>query len=155
EYVEGESVGGLMRRLLSRGVRLDLALAMYIVAEACAGLHAAHELADDDGRSKRVVHRDVSPQNVLGTYAGQVKVVDFGIAKAGDRYTKTEAGQLKGKFEYMSPEQCLSKPLDRRSDVFALGILLHELTTGRRLFKRESELATLKAICEQPVVRPS
>ena len=155
EYLEGESIGGLMRRLLARSEELDRTLAAHVVAEACAGLHAAHELCDEDGRRRGLVHRDVSPQNVLVTYAGGVKVLDFGIAKAADRSTKTEAGQVKGKFEYMSPEQCSSKPLDRRSDVFALGIVLYELTTGRRLFKRESELATLKAICEQPVTPPS
>lgn len=155
EYLEGESVGGLLRRVVSRGERIDYALAMHIVAEASAGLHAAHDLTDEAGKPRGLVHRDVSPQNVMVTYAGEVKVLDFGVAKAADRHTKTEAGQLKGKFEYMSPEQCASKPLDRRSDVFALGILLYELSTGRRLFRRDGELATLKAICEEPVPSPA
>ena len=155
EYLEGENVRSFVRRLVARHEELDRTLAMHIVAEACAGLHAAHELTDEQGRRRGLVHRDVSPHNVIVTYSGEVKVLDFGIAKAADRMTKTEAGQLKGKFEYMSPEQCAGKPLDRRSDVFALGILLYELSTGRRLFKRESELATLKAIGEQPVTPPS
>jgi eukaryotic-like serine/threonine-protein kinase len=155
EYLEGESVGSLTRRLASRGETLDLALAAFLVAEACAGLHAAHELKDEEGYPRDLVHRDVSPQNVFVTYAGQCKVLDFGIAKAANRSTRTEAGQVKGKFAYMSPEQCMGKPLDRRSDVFALGVLLWELTTGRRLFKRASEMLTFKAICEQRTLRPS
>lgn len=155
EYLEGESVGTLTRRLASRGETLDFALAAFVVAEACAGLHAAHELKDEEGYPRDLVHRDVSPQNVFVTYAGQCKVLDFGIAKAANRSTRTEAGQVKGKFAYMSPEQCMGKPLDRRSDVFALGVLLWELTTGRRLFKRGSEMLTFKAICEQKTPLPS
>lgn len=155
EYLEGESVGSLTRRLAGRGDTLEYALAAFLVAEACAGLHAAHELKDDEGYPRDLVHRDVSPQNVFVTYAGQCKVLDFGIAKAANRSTRTEAGQVKGKFAYMSPEQCMGKPLDRRSDVFALGVLLWELTTGRRLFKRGSEMLTFKAICEQRTARPS
>jgi serine/threonine protein kinase len=155
EYLEGESVGTLTRRLASRGETLDFAQASFLVAEACAGLHAAHELKDEEGYPRDLVHRDVSPQNVFVTYAGQCKVLDFGIAKAANRSTRTEAGQVKGKFAYMSPEQCMGKPLDRRSDVFALGVLLWELTTGRRLFKRPSEMLTFKAICEQRTLLPS
>jgi serine/threonine-protein kinase len=155
EYVEGESVGGIMRRLWSHGEKLDYALAAHIIAEACSGLHAAHELRDPDGSPREVVHRDVSPQNVMVTYAGEVKVLDFGIAKAADRATRTETGQLKGKFEYMSPEQCRGKPLDRRSDIFSLGILLYELSVGRRLFRRaDAPLATFQAICESPIPSP-
>jgi serine/threonine protein kinase len=154
EYVEGESVGGLMRRLWSRGEPLPYWLAAHIVAEACSGLHAAHELTAPDGTPREIVHRDVSPQNVMITYAGDVKVLDFGIAKARDRASNTEAGQVKGKYEYMSPEQCRGKPLDRRSDVFALGILLYELSVGRRLFRRESALTTFTAICDERLPSP-
>jgi serine/threonine-protein kinase len=155
EYLEGESVAGLSRRVVARGRKLPPALAAYIVAEACAGLHAAHELVDDDGRSLGVVHRDVSPQNVFVTFAGGVKVLDFGIAKAADRVSRTETGQLKGKLDYMSPEQCRTHDLDRRSDVFSLGVVLYELLTQRRLFKRPTPLATMKAITEEPVLPPS
>jgi serine/threonine-protein kinase len=155
EYLEGESAAGLTRRLRVNTETLSHALSAYVVAEACAGLHAAHELSDADGVKQNVVHRDISPQNVFVTYDGQVKVLDFGIATAADRITKTEAGQFKGKFEYSSPEQCRGLPLDRRSDVFALGILLYELSTGTRLFKRAGQLDTLRAICEQPVIPPS
>jgi eukaryotic-like serine/threonine-protein kinase len=155
EYVEGESLGGIMRRLWTRSESLDPVLGAHIIAEACAGLHAAHELEDRDGVKQHLVHRDMSPQNVMVTYAGEVKVLDFGIAKAASRMAHTEAGQIRGKYAYMSPEQCRGEPLDRRSDVFGLGILLYELTVGARLFKRSSELLTLQAICDEPVTPPS
>ena len=154
EYLEGESAAGLLRRLRVAGEMLDPWLAAHVIAESCRGLHAAHELTDGEAPLD-VVHRDVSPQNIFITYAGGVKVLDFGIAKAADRTVRTEAGQVKGKFAYMSPEQCLGKPLDRRTDVFALGAVLHELLTGRRVFKRATEMLTFKAICEQPVPPPS
>jgi eukaryotic-like serine/threonine-protein kinase len=155
EYLEGESVAGLMRRLELRGTTIDPVLGAHILAESCAGLHAAHELTDLDGKQQEIVHRDISPQNLFVTYSGQIKVLDFGIAKAQGRDTRTEAGQVKGKFAYMSPEQCRSEPLDRRCDVFALGIVLYELTTGRRLFKRDSPLGVITAICKEPIVPPS
>jgi serine/threonine protein kinase len=155
EYLEGESVAGLMRRLGSRGETLDPALGALVLAEACAGLNAAHELADLDGIQQEIVHRDVSPQNLFVSYQGQIKVLDFGIAKAQGRATRTEAGQVKGKFEYMAPEQCKNEPLDRRCDVFALGVVLYELTTGRRLFKRANPLQVISAICSEPILPPS
>ena len=154
EYLAGESVAGLWKRLIARAEKLDPMLAMHVVAECAAGLHAAHELADDDGHSLGVVHRDVSPQNVFLTYEGGVKLLDFGIARFSDRSVRTHTGHLKGKFAYMSPEQIRAEPLDRRSDVFALGILLVELATGRRLFGRGNELLVMKAICEDPIPSP-
>jgi eukaryotic-like serine/threonine-protein kinase len=154
EYLEGESVSGLLRRLAARKEVLDPWLAAHLLAEACRGLHAAHELTDGE-YPLDLVHRDISPQNLFVTYAGSVKVLDFGIAKASDRTSRTEAGQVKGKLLYMSPEQCEGRALDRRSDVFALGAVLHELLTGRSLFRRATPLATLKAICEQAAPPPS
>src|SRR5262249_30848388 len=154
EYIEGESLGSLMRRLWAQSESLDYLLSAHVLAEACAGLHAAHELADDEGRKQGLVHRDVTPHNVMVTYTGQVKVLDFGIAKAAHRITRTEAGQVKGKYEYMSPEQCRGGHLDRRSDVFALGTLLYELSVSRRLFKRSDGFSTMRAICDQPMVSP-
>jgi serine/threonine-protein kinase len=155
EYLEGESVAGLMRRLATLGEHCDPWLAVHIVAEACAGLHAAHELSDVDGTPLRIVHRDVTPQNLFVTYGGHVKVLDFGIAIVADRGVHTRAGQVKGKFAYMSPEQVAAKPLDRRSDVFGLGVVLHELLTGHRLYRRDSDLETLRAVCEVPAAAPS
>lgn len=154
EYLEGESVSGLLRRLCVRDETLDRTLAAYIIAECCAGLHAAHEMVDADGHAQNVVHRDISPQNLFVTYDGRIKVLDFGIAKAADRITRTEAGQMKGKLAYMSPEQCDSKPLDRRSDIFSLGVVLYELSTGRRLFDRDNPLETVRAIGTQAAVVP-
>ena len=148
EYLEGESVLSLLRRAMSRGDGLEPELGAYIVAQACAGLHAAHELTGDDGQPLGLVHRDVSPSNIFVTFRGAVKLLDFGIAKFNERSTDTEAGQLKGKFSYMSPEQCLAGKVDRRSDVFAMGIVLFEVTTGRRLFARDSSLLTMQAITE-------
>jgi serine/threonine-protein kinase len=155
EYVAGENAMGLLKRLVSKGQRLDVALAAHIVAEAAAGLHAAHELVDDTGNSLHLVHRDVSPQNLVVTYDGHVKVLDFGIAMAADRIARTEAGQVKGKFEYMSPEQTLGEALDRRSDVFSLGIVLYELVTSRRLYQRGGHAKVLQAINTEPLVPPS
>ncbi len=155
EYLEGETVSGLLRRLWSSQKTLDSAIAAHVVAEACRGLQAAHDLPDDEGTPLDLVHRDVSPQNLFITYGGAVKILDFGIAKLSNRSTKTEPGQIKGKYAYMSPEQCAGKNLDRRSDVFSLGIVLHELLTGHRLFARPTEMETLRAVCEGPIAPPS
>ena len=147
EYLEGETLSALVRRLVARGEALDFGLAAHILAEACAGLNAAHEL--------RIVHRDVSPQNVFITYDGHVKVIDFGIAKSADSIARTEAGQLKGKLEYMSPEQCRGEGVDPRSDTFSVGIVLYELTTKRRLFAFNGALRTINAICSERTLPPS
>jgi hypothetical protein len=153
EYVDGEHLGAVGKRLVSRGEKLELALCAWIVAEVCAGLHAAHEARDEAGTALGLVHRDVAPQNIVVTYDGHVKLLDFGIAWAQRRLQNaTVAGDLRGTFEYMSPEQCRSEPLDRRSDIFAVGILLYELVSGVRLFKRGGLSRTIKAITEEPVV---
>lgn len=155
EYVAGENASSLLKRSTASGDPLDPRLAAHIIAEACAGLHAAHELTDDDGQPQNLVHRDVSPQNLLVAYDGHVKLVDFGVALVDRRDARTEPGEVKGKFEYMSPEQGLGKPLDRRSDLFSLGIVLYELSTGRRLFKRASAAKSIEAVCREPIVPPS
>jgi serine/threonine-protein kinase len=147
EYVEGESLAALLRR-----TRPKPALCARIVANAAAGLHAAHELRGRDGKLLNVVHRDVSPHNILISYDGAVKVVDFGVARARGNLQITAAGTLKGKFGYMSPEQVQSGEMDRRADIFALGIVLFESTTRRRLFKGEDEQGTMAKVlrCEVP-----
>jgi len=155
EFLDGESMFGLMRRLTRLKTQISHDLAIHLVAEACSGLHAAHEMRDDQDRPLDLVHRDISPHNLFVTYSGKLKVIDFGIAKTENRITRTETGQLKGKFEYMSPEQCAAQPVDRRADVYALGIVLYELVTGRRLFKRANELLTIRAVTEQPIIPPS
>jgi eukaryotic-like serine/threonine-protein kinase len=156
EYLGGENLAGVIRRLVARNEQMQYALAAHVVAEACVGLHAAHTLCDDEtGKPLEVVHRDVSPSNIFVTYNGIVKVLDFGIASAANRLTQTATGQLKGKVMYMSPEQCRGEQLDRRSDIFSLGVVLYELSMQRRLFKRSNELMVLKAVCDEPVPRPS
>ncbi|MCB9571507.1 MAG: serine/threonine protein kinase [Kofleriaceae bacterium] len=155
EYVHGEDLRTLMQTLAKRGRSFPLEHALAAVIGACAGLHAAHERRGPDGRPLGIVHRDVSPSNVLVSYDGCVKLIDFGIAKAQRRQTETRAGTLKGKIAYMSPEQCMGVDLDRRSDVFSLGVVLYELTTGVRLFPVENEYAALRQIVDQDAPPPS
>jgi serine/threonine-protein kinase len=110
-----------------------------IICDVLEGLHHAHELADYDGRPLNVVHRDVSPHNIIITYGGDAKLVDFGIAKASDSTSQTRTGVIKGKLAYMSPEQAFGKPVDRRADIFAIGVILWEAITGRRMWKGNAE----------------
>ena len=146
EYVHGEDLGRLTVTALENGVPVSLDCALTLVAGLCAGLHYAHEKAGPDGRPLNVVHRDVSPSNVLVSYDGAVKLVDFGIARAGSAPATTRGG-LKGKIAYMSPEQCQGKAtLDRRSDVFSIGSILYELTTGQLPFTDETEYGVLNQI---------
>jgi serine/threonine-protein kinase len=151
EFLEGESLSGLCRRLANRGEVLDFDLVAHIVAEACAGLHAAHEATSPDGRPLEIVHRDVSPQNIFLSYSGAVHVIDFGIATTADHVGRTEAGTIRGKFEYLAPEQLQSLPVDRRADVYALGVVLFELASGRRAFKRASQGETVLAVLTDPL----
>jgi tRNA A-37 threonylcarbamoyl transferase component Bud32 len=155
EYVPGEDLGRIMKAATLAGRTLPLELAIGVIAEAAAGLHYAHEMKGQDGSDLQIVHRDISPSNVLVSYDGAVKLTDFGIAKWNKRQTETRYGALKGKIQYMSPEQCRSDPLDRRSDVFGLGILLFELTTGTRLYQGTSDFGVLEQIVHHDAPRPS
>lgn len=155
EYLEGESLASVREALAVSARPLPPALALWVVAEVAAGVHAAHQLTAPDGASLEVVHRDLTPHNVLITSDGAVKLLDFGVAHAKGRMTRTESGTIKGKLEYMSPEQSAGETIDRRSDVFSLGIILWELLTGRTLFRRTSLLAVARAIAEEPVMPPS
>ncbi len=147
EYLLGQPLAAIRRRisadteLLARSVGPVL----RIIADAAEGLHAAHELRDETGTLLNVVHRDISPPNILVTFDGNTKVLDFGIAKAANRVHKTSTGVLKGHLGYMSPEQMLGAPVDRRADIWALGVVLWELLTGRRLFEG-SDFEILKAV---------
>src|SRR6185369_1945259 len=155
EWVEGESLHTVIAEAGKRRA-IPPELAVKIIADAASGLHAAHELRDLDGSLRGVVHRDVSPHNILIGTNGMVKLVDFGVAKAVGRISEaTRAGQLKGKFGYMSPEQALGKAVDRRSDIFSLGIVLFELTTSRRLFRGEHDIDTLKLVIGGPIPKPT
>jgi serine/threonine protein kinase len=155
EFVHGENARAILETTLRRGWTIPLELAVMIVSGAAAGLHHAHERKGKAGQPLNIVHRDVSPANIMVGYDGSVKVLDFGIAKAEERATKTVGGTIKGKYGYMSPEQCKGKPIDRRSDIFALGICLYELTTLRRAFKGNDDFETMKRIVAGDVVLPS
>jgi serine/threonine protein kinase len=153
EYLHGETVREIMSKLAEEQRRLPIEHAVHIAISIATALHHAHERVEA-GRPLGIVHRDVTPQNAMVTFDGTVKLLDFGIAKAADRTSETRAGTLKGKLPYMSPEQCRGEELDRRSDVFSLGIMLYEMTLGRRLFRGVSDFQILKQIVEGEVTRP-
>lgn len=154
EYVRGPDLKKLIVALKRKGVKLPIAHALRIVAETAAGLHYAHSYVDPAGTPHPMVHRDVSPHNVLISLDGAIKLSDFGIAKVQGEAEQTQAGVLKGKIAYISPEAVSGAKLDARNDVFALGIVLFELLTGRLPFKRENEAATLRAIVREPTPDP-
>jgi eukaryotic-like serine/threonine-protein kinase len=155
EWVDGEPLSNI-RRAAAKKEGIPRPIAVKIVADAAAGLHAAHELKDEEGKTVGIVHRDISPQNILITFDGVVKIVDFGVAKAAGRTSEsTSAGQIKGKPPYMSPEQALGQDVDRRTDVFALGIILYQLSTGKHPFRGESDVVTLQNIVsDRPIIPP-
>src|SRR3954469_24543128 len=155
ELVQGKPLSAVLRKAAREHQPPSAALTSYIIAQAANGLGYAHTLTDGDNRPLGVVHRDVSPQNVLISFEGAVKMIDFGVARAFGRVAHTSPGGLKGKIEYMSPEQASAEEVDHRADVFALGVVLWEVLTGRRLYRRETELATMRAILDDPIPRPS
>ncbi len=153
EWVDGEPLTVIAREARSMG-GVPLGIALKIAMQACAGLQAAHELRDDAGQLVGLVHRDVSPQNVLVGHDGQVKVIDFGVAKAASNQLRTSVGQMKGKVAYMAPEQAMGDPVDRRTDVFALGVVLYQLITGKHPFRGDNEFATLGRIRNKEPIEP-
>jgi len=152
EYIEGDTLARLLARSATRGKRLPIGIALRIALDMLAGLHAAHELRDDMGEAVHLVHRDVSPQNVLVGVDGISRITDFGVARAASRLNATRVGQLKGKIAYMAPEQAAGEEsIDRRADVFAAGIVVWEELAAKRLFKAENEAATLSRVMTEPV----
>jgi serine/threonine-protein kinase len=151
EWVNGMPLSKVLRRARDEG-GLSMPLAMKIIAQVAEALDHAHRAADQTtGEPLGIVHRDVSPQNVMVSYDGVVKLLDFGIAKASSHSTRTEAGVVKGKFAYMAPQQCLGEPIDARADVFALGVCLYEVLDGTNPFKRQTEFDTMRALVyEEP-----
>jgi hypothetical protein len=147
EWVDGDSLSRLARAVKKQSLQIPPGILLRILADTCGGLHAAHELRGQDGRLLGVVHRDVSPQNILVSTAGIAKLIDFGIAKAKDRLIgETSAGVLKGKVRYMAPEQAVGRPTDRRADIWAMGAILYRLLSGRAPFEGENELASLNLL---------
>jgi eukaryotic-like serine/threonine-protein kinase len=155
EYVEGDTLSRLVARSMSAGQLPARHVMLRVVLDTLAGLHAAHELRDDRGQLLGLVHRDVSPQNVLVGVDGSARITDFGVARATARLTSTGHGKLKGKLAYMAPEQTRGDELDRRTDLFAMGIILWEVLVGKRLFKADSEAATLQRILVEAIRPPS
>ena len=146
EFIDGTNLKSIMEALRKQGRRFRVKEAVYLGMEACRGLSYAHELADDHGEMLHIVHRDVSPPNILLSRRGEVKVTDFGLAKAATQLETTDPGVVKGKFSYLSPEAAQGETVDARADVFAMGIVLWEMLAGRRLFLGESDYQTVKLV---------
>jgi serine/threonine protein kinase len=153
EYVESAALSTLISN--TKNVGIPTRIVARIIADALAGLHAAHQALDMRGEPMELVHRDVSPQNIIVGKDGTTRLIDFGIAHAADRLTQTKTGSLKGKLAYMAPEQASGLPSDRRVDIFACGVTLHEALVGKRLFRGENELDTMRRIMEAPIPAPS
>ncbi|MCA9524287.1 MAG: protein kinase [Myxococcales bacterium] len=154
EYVKGKSVSQIITQHSELDLQIPLNYAAKLVSEICNGLEYAHRFTDEDGTAFNLVHRDVTPENALVSFDGPVKVIDFGVAKARSNLFKTQAGAIKGKLSYMSPEQIRGKSLDLRSDIFSLGIVLFELCTGKGLFGGDIDLSAVSDILSQPPKRP-
>lgn len=155
EYVHGVDLARLFSDLGKLDTTLPVALAVRLTADVAGGLHHAHDLTDEKSRPLEIVHRDVTPSNILVTYEGGVKLCDFGMARATNRLLRTQGHALKGKVAYMAPEQMNGGVVDRRADVFSLGVVLHELLTGKRLFLRPNDVETLAAVLNAPIDPPS
>ncbi|MCC7535255.1 MAG: serine/threonine protein kinase [Deltaproteobacteria bacterium] len=156
DYIEGDSLAGLFRRAKRAGQRIPLDVVLRVGLDAINGLHAAHELTDDAGQVLKLVHRDVSPQNVIVGIDGVSRLTDFGVARAESRLSSTRDGQFKGKLAYMAPEQIrTSRDIDRRADIFAMGVVLWECMVGERLFKAEDNAEILNRVLNEPIPKPA
>ena len=155
EYVRGETASQLVRRMSKRGERIPPRVAASIVSGTLQGLHAAHEAKDESGASLGIVHRDVSPQNIIVGVDGVPRVLDFGVAKAEGKFHSTRGGEIKGKILYMSPEQLEGDGVDRTTDVYAMGLVLFELLTGRRMFQKSQDTTSLARILRNEITLPS
>jgi TonB family protein len=154
EYIDGKDLRSILRTLEEKHARLPIGLALFIASRLAAALEYAHRKRDLQGKSLGLVHRDVSPQNVLISYDGDIKLCDFGIAKAASKASHTRSGALKGKLQYMSPEQAWGRDIDNRSDIFSLGLVLYEMLTGRKAFAGDSELSILEQVRSPRIVPP-
>ncbi len=155
ELVNGKDLKTIRKRMKRVDLLMPPEQSSYTISQVCDGLDYAHRKCDEKMNSLNIVHRDISPQNIIISYEGTVKLIDFGIAKAKSKSTKTQAGMLKGKFSYMSPEQVSGQPIDRRSDIFSLGVVFFEMLTGKRLFLGKNDVETLEKIRKADVPPPS
>ena len=155
EYLFGRDMRRVAPKAESMGIAFPMVYALKIASSVCEGLYYAHQKVDLYGAPLNIVHRDVTPENIFVCFDGTVKVLDFGIAKAANRVEQTRGGELRGKLSYLSPEQCLGKPLDHRSDLFSLGVVLYEWLTGFKLFTGESDVSVMRAIVDGKVYAPS
>src|ERR1700722_2149451 len=155
EYISGRDMRRIIPKAEGMGIPFPMVYALKIASSVCEGLYYAHQRTDMYGNELHIVHRDVTPENIFVSFDGTVKILDFGIAKAANQIEQTRAGEIKGKLSYMSPEQCMGKVLDHRSDLFSLGVVLYEWITGFKLFTGESEVAILKTITEGKIYPPS
>src|SRR5579871_3239157 len=155
EYIFGRDMRRIIPKADQMGIPFPMVYALKIASSVCEGLYYAHQKVDIYGNPLNIVHRDVTPENIFVSFDGTVKILDFGIAKAANQIEQTRAGEIKGKLSYMSPEQCLGKTLDNRSDLFSLGVVLYEWITGFKLFTGDSEVAILKSITEGKIYAPS
>ncbi|MBU1537252.1 serine/threonine protein kinase, partial [Myxococcota bacterium] len=155
EYIEGTSLKAITAHVKERGVQMPIGVAIYVIMEACKGLGYAHAAKDSMGNPLHLVHRDVSPPNILISREGEIKVVDFGLAKAASQLESTEPGVIKGKFSYLSPEAVMGLEVDSRADIFSLGIILFELLTGRRLFYGATDYETVQLVEKAYIPRAS
>ena len=155
ELINGKDIKTIRKRLKRVDLLMPVEQSTYIISQVCEGLDYAHRKTDEKMNPLNIVHRDISPQNMIVSYEGTVKLIDFGIAKAKSKSTKTQVGMLKGKFSYMSPEQVSGQPIDRRSDIFSLGVVFFEMLTGKRLFLGKNDVETLEKIRKAEVMPPS
>jgi serine/threonine protein kinase len=155
EYVDGLDLRTILHRARGKGEPPNIDQAALIVSKVGSALEYAHRYRDAEGRELRIVHRDVSPQNILISREGEIKLVDFGIAKAATKASHTDSGSLRGKLLYMSPEQAWGRPIDNRSDIFSLGVVFFEMLTGRNLFSGDSEMSILERVRNARVIPPS
>jgi serine/threonine-protein kinase len=155
EYISGRDMSRIIPKAEKKGIPFPLVYALKIASSVLEGLYYAHNRTDAYGQPLNIVHRDITPENIVVSFTGNVKILDFGIAKATSQLEQTRAGEIKGKLSYMSPEQCLGQVLDHRSDVFSIGVVLYEWVTGYKLFTGENEMAILKAIVDGKIYPPS
>jgi serine/threonine-protein kinase len=155
EYISGRDMSRIIPKAEKAGITFPMIYALRIASNVCEGLYFAHTKTDAYGNPLNIVHRDITPENILVSFNGTVKIVDFGIAKANSQLEQTRAGEIKGKLSYMSPEQCMGHTLDARSDIFSFGSVIYEWITGYKLFTGENEMAILKSIIDGKIYPPS